>query len=99
MTASRAWRLFRNGMIKMGTIKASCGHILGENETTVQVREGFEDCDVIHGFQPCVLYLTYCPRCAESAKSWKNYLPSDVPDEWWHTIGYDRWKESFSKDS
>lgn len=85
--------------LKMGSITASCGHILGKDETIVVVREGSEDCHVIDGIGPTVNYFSYCNACAEQARLHPNFLSDDVPDEWWYNIGYMEYKEKYTEAS
>jgi formylmethanofuran dehydrogenase subunit E-like metal-binding protein len=55
-----------------GSVTASCGHVLAEGETGVDVISGGEDCDAVDGFRPCLFYNHFCPKCAAEwrAKGW-----------------------------
>ena len=75
----------------MGSITASCGHTLKDGEEIVPVRTGGESCDAVDGFQPCVEYHSFCPTCAELAKTRDTYLRDDVPDDWWFNTGHAEW--------
>jgi hypothetical protein len=81
----------------MGTVTASCGHVLEDGEDTVSVRNGHESCDAVDGFSACVEYHSYCPACAERAKSWDTYLAPEVPDEWWYRVGYPAWRAKINQ--
>lgn len=48
-----------------GSITASCGHKLADDEDTVSVKYGEYDCDPIDGFHPCIVYAEFCPTCTE----------------------------------
>lgn len=74
-----------------GSITASCGHTLKGDEEVVQVRYGAADCDAIDGLRPCVVYASFCPDCAKKARSWPEYIPDGVEDDWWFETGYDEW--------
>lgn len=78
----------------MSTTTASCGHQLAPHEDTVVVRYGASECDAIEGYSAAVAYVSFCPACAENAKSWPEYLADGVPDEWWFSVGYDEWLSS-----
>lgn len=43
----------------MGSITASCGHKLADDEDIVPVIYRGET-----GFEPCVVYASFCPACA-----------------------------------
>lgn len=73
------------------SVTASCGHVLKDGEETIPVRIGGEDCDGAYGFSACVEYSSFCPSCAEKARSWETYLPDDVGDDWWFEVGYPQW--------
>jgi hypothetical protein len=65
-----------------GSITASCGHILGDNEPGESVIYGGENCDAVDGFQPCLFYAHFCQKCADEwrARGWllKNETEADA---------------------
>lgn len=81
-----------------GSITASCGCTLKDDEEIVPVRLGGESCDAVDGFSASVSYHSYCPACAEKAKSWDVYLADDVSDDWWFETGYRQWRERTLED-
>lgn len=66
-----------------GTIRASCGHVLKDDEETVGVIYGGEDCDAVEGFVPCIHFASFCPACAEDAKAWPTWFPDVETAEAW----------------
>ena len=63
-----------------GSITASCGHVLKDNEDIVPVRYRGEDCDPVDGFHPCTFYASFCPTCAARWKSEGLLLSDNDPD-------------------
>ena len=43
---------------------ASCGHELDDMGVSVEFES--ETCDPVYGFEPCTVYATYCPACADN---------------------------------
>jgi hypothetical protein len=52
-----------------GSIIASCGHTLKDDEDIVSVCYADTICDAIEGFKDCVVYASYCPACARDLES------------------------------
>lgn len=51
-----------------GSITASCGHVLGDDESGVDVIYSDEDCDAVEGFRPILVYAHFCQKCADEWK-------------------------------
>lgn len=50
--------------IKNGSITASCGHVLADDEGTgIPVLHKGESLDIPHGFTAAVVYATFCKKC------------------------------------
>lgn len=66
-----------------GSITASCGHKLADDEDTVSVWYADETCDAVDGFAPCTVYASFCPACATEWKE-KGLLFADeaAADRW-----------------
>lgn len=67
----------------MGSIQASCGCKLADDEYVVDVMFGDETCDAVDGFRRCVVYASYCPACAAraDAEGWLFHTEQQA-DEW-----------------
>lgn len=67
----------------IGKSYASCGCELKSGDEGVYVILSGEDCDAVDGFHPCTFHHWYCTPCAEKAKTWPEFLPSqEAADEW-----------------
>jgi hypothetical protein len=53
----------------MGSITASCGHVLGPDEEDVMVFYKDEDCDAVEGFHPVLISASFCQKCAAEWKA------------------------------
>jgi len=59
-----------------GSVTASCGHKLADDEEGVDVMYGTDSCDAIEGFRPAVAYAHFCQKCAAEWKV-KGWLFAD----------------------
>lgn len=67
--------------VRKGSLTASCGHTLTDGERTVSVVYGDYDCDAIDGFSRCVVYASFCPRCA-TERSGEFFKTKAEADAW-----------------
>lgn len=65
-----------------GSITATCGHKLANADEGVDVRYGGYDCGA-YGYEKVVSYVVFCPKCAEEAKKWPEYIATDEDEARW----------------
>lgn len=70
-------------MVEKGSITASCGCKLADDDEGVGIKFGDYDCDPIDGFQKVIIYAHYCTPCAEKAKSWDTYFETEEQANEW----------------
>ena len=61
----------------IGSITASCGHKLADDEKGEHVFYADETCDAVEGFIPCFVSALFCDRCASEWRA-KGLLFADV---------------------
>lgn len=67
----------------IGSITASCGHKVERSGDLVSVIYASEHCDAVDGFNPCIVYVEYCPKCAEKARAWPEWFEDNEQAEAW----------------
>lgn len=67
----------------MGSITASCGHKLKDDEECVDVIYKGESLDIPYGFTPALVYAAFCPTCAAKWKADGDLFASEAEADAW----------------
>ena len=76
-----------------GSITASCGCTLKDDEELVTVFYADEVCDIEEGFKPALAIGAWCPTCEKNGRERGDLFANEGEGDAWLTAAYDAHRE------